>query len=65
MHGNTCQREIHEYGNQNVTKVLVHWKISFDENAFSQQHLLGKMFSRGGKCQKCYKHMDNNYYIEI
>ena len=29
----TCQREMHEYADQNVTKVLVHWKISFTEDA--------------------------------
>ena len=40
---------MHEYGDQNVTKVLVHWKISFDEDAISQQHLVGMVFSRGGK----------------
>ena len=50
VHGTTCQREMHEYGDQNVTKVLVHWKISFNEGVISQQHLLGKVFSRGGKC---------------
>ena len=44
-----CQREMHEYGDQNVTKVLVYWKISFDEDAISQQHLVAKVFSRGGK----------------
>ena len=65
MHRTTCQREMHEYGDQNVTKVLVHWKISFDEDAISQQHLVGKAFSRGGKCYECYKHMDNNCCIEI
>ena len=50
MHGTACQREMQEHGDQNVTRVLVYWKIPFDENAISQQHLVGKMFSRGGKC---------------
>ena len=50
MHGTACQREMHEYGNQNLTNVLVHWKISFDEDVISQQYLEGKVFSRGGKC---------------
>ena len=50
MHGTTCQREMHEYGDQNVTKVLVYWKISFNEGVISQQHLVGKVFSRGEKC---------------
>ena len=50
MHGTACQGELHENGDQNVTTVLVHWKISFDEDAISQQHLVGKVFSRGEKC---------------
>ena len=50
VYGTACQREMHEYGDQNVTKVLVHWKISFDEDAISQQHLVSKVFSREGKC---------------
>ena len=49
MHETACQREMHEYGDQNVTKVLVHWKISFNEGVISQQHLVGKVFTRGGK----------------
>ena len=49
-HTTACQKEMHEYGDQNVTKILVHWKISFDEDAISQQHLVRKVFSRGGKC---------------
>ena len=60
-----CQKEMHEYGDQNVTKVLDQWKISFDKDAISQQHLVGKVFSREGKCQECYKYMDNNCCIEI
>ena len=50
VHVTACQREMYEYGDQNVTTVLVHWKISFDEDTISQQHLVGKVFSRGGKC---------------
>ena len=45
-----CQKEMHEYSDQNVTKVLDQWKISFDKDAISQQHLVGKVFSREGKC---------------
>ena len=31
VHGTTCQREMYEYGDQNATKVLAKWKISFNE----------------------------------
>ena len=49
MHGTACQREMHEYGGQNVMKVLVHWKISFNECVILQQRLVGNVFSREGK----------------
>ena len=49
MHKTACQREMHEYGDQNITTVLVHWKFSFDEDAISQR-LMSKVFSRGVKC---------------
>ena len=50
VYGTACQREVHEYDDQNVTKVLVYWKISFDEDATSQQHLVDKVFWKGEKC---------------
>ena len=47
MHGTACQREMHEYGDQNITSVLVHWKISFNEGVISQQHLCGQGVFKG------------------
>ena len=33
VHETTSQTEVYEYGDQDVTKILVHWKISFDDDA--------------------------------
>ena len=32
VHESTSQREVYEYVDQDVTKILVHWKISFDDD---------------------------------
>lgn len=32
-HGAAYQREVHEHGDQDVTKELAIWKINFDEEA--------------------------------
>ena len=32
VHETTSQIEVYEYGDQDVTKILVHWKISFDDD---------------------------------
>ena len=33
VHKTTSQREVYEYGDQDVTKILVLWKISIDDDA--------------------------------
>ena len=32
VHETISQREVYEYGDQDVTKILVHWKIIFDDD---------------------------------
>ena len=32
VHETTSQREVYEYGDQDVSKILVHWKFSFDDD---------------------------------
>ena len=57
-----CQREMHEYGDQNVTKVLVHWKISFNEDANHNNTLWTRCFEgEGNDVKKPYRYIDNNF----
>ena len=48
VHETACQREVHEYDDQNVTKVLVHWDISFDEDTNHNNTLWTRCFEGKG-----------------
>ena len=47
VHETTNQREVYEYGDQDVTKILVLWKISFDDDANYNNTLWAILKGRG------------------
>ena len=47
VHETISQREVYEYGDQDVTKILVNWKISFDGDANNNNTLWAILKGRG------------------
>ena len=47
VHETISQREVYEYGDQDVTKILVLWKISFDDDANHNNTLWAILKGRG------------------
>ena len=47
VHETTSQREVYEYGDEDVTKILVPWKISFDDDANNNNTLCAILKGRG------------------
>ena len=60
IHRTACQREVHKYGDQNTTKVLVHWKISFDEDVNRNNTLWTRCFEGEENIRNPYRNIDNN-----
>ena len=47
VHETPNQREVYEYGDQDVIKILVLWKISFDDDANHNNTLWAILKGRG------------------
>ena len=47
VHKTTSQREVYEYGDQDVTKILVLWKISIDDDANHNSTMWAVLKGRG------------------
>ena len=65
-HETACQRKVHEYGDQNVTKVLVYWNISFDEDDNHNNTLWVRCFEgKGNDRNPTLCHMPFNLQIVV
>ena len=47
VHETISQGEVYEYGDQDVTKILVHWKIIFDDDTNNNNTLWDVLKGRG------------------
>ena len=59
VHKTDCQRDVHEYGDQNILR-LIHWKISFDGDANHNNTLWTRCFEGEGNVRNPYRYIDNN-----